>query len=417
MAKVSFYLKNPDSDGLSPIKMYFRYGEETINISPGESIQPNHWDKKEQKVIPKFSKKYPDLQNKLDEYKEVVSGIFRRLEITGETITNEIIKKKFNEHYGKNNVELKHTLISFAEWYIEQARINKKKSTITGYKGTLRHLKEFEKHARIKLTFDKITVDFYLNFTDYLKAKEFKPNTIGKLIKNIKVFLNEATERGINKNLEYKSRRFKVLSEDTDAVYLSETELQKLYEVDLSSNTRLERVRDLFIIGCYTGLRFSDLSKLKKENIKNGNISIKMQKTGDAVTIPVHHLVAEIIKKYKDITPNSLPPVMSNQKMNNYLKELCKKAEINEVVLVNETKGNLKIESKRKKYELVSCHTSRRSFCTNLYLSNFPSIEIRKISGHKTESAFLRYIKMDGEQSASRLKEHWSKQTKLKKVS
>ena len=141
-----------------------------------------------------------------------------------------------------------------------------------------------------------------------------------------------------------------------------------------------------------------------------------MQKTGDAVTIPVHYLVAEIVKKYKEITPNSLPPVLSNQKMNGYLKELCKMGEINDVVLINETKGNLKVETKHKKYNLISTHTARRSFATNLYLSNFPSIEIRKITGHKTEVSFLRYIKMDGEQSASRLKEHWSKQNKLKKV-
>ncbi|MEO8760052.1 MAG: site-specific integrase [Bacteroidia bacterium] len=414
MAKISFYLKNPDSNELSPIKMYFRYREQTINFSTGEAIQPNHWNTKDQKVLPKFAKKYPDLQNKLDEYKEVISGIYRRLEIGGETISNEIIRKKFNDYYGQI-IEEKHTLISFIEWYLEQAKTNKTKSTITGYKGTLRHLKEFEKHSHIKLSFDKINVDFYLNFIDYLKEKQFKPNTIGKLVKNIKVFLNQATERGINKNMEYKSHRFKVLHEETDAIYLNEDELQKLADLDLTNNTRLEKVRDLFLVGCYTGLRFSDLSLLKKDHLKNGKISIKMQKTGDTVVIPLHPVVSDIMKKYKE-TQNSLPPAMSNQKMNDYLKEIGKLAEINEPIMINETKGILKVETMHQKYTLISTHTARRSFATNLFLQNFPTLSIRKITGHKSEASFFRYIKMDGEQSASRLEEHWNNQAKLKKV-
>ena len=325
----------------------------------------------------------------------------------GGKITNEIIKKKFNEYYGQK-IEEKYTLISFSEWYIKQVIGNKKPSTITGYNNTLRHLKEFQNLNRVKLSFDKITIDFYLNFTEYLKEKQFMPNTIGKQIKNIKVFLNEATERGINNNMEYKSRRFKVMSEETDAIYLSKEELEKLKELDLSGNKKLEKVRDLFLVGCHTGLRFSDLSALKKDHIKNGYISIKMQKTGDTVVIPLHPIVEEIMKKYEDSSSNSLPPVVSNQKMNEYLKEIGKLAKLKEPVLINETKGNLKVETIEKKYDLISTHTARRSFATNLFLENFPTLSIRKITGHKTEAAFLRYIKMDGEQSASRLKEHWN---------
>jgi integrase len=156
---------------------------------------------------------------------------------------------------------------------------------------------------------------------------------------------------------------------------------------------------------------------VKKDHIKNGNICIKMQKTGDVVVIPLHPVVVRIMKKYKESSPNSLPQVVSNQKMNDYLKDIGRLAKLKQPVLINETKGNLKVETMHKKYELISTHTARRSFATNLYLEDFPTLSIRKITGHKTEAAFLRYIKMDGEQSASRLKEHWSKQTKLKKVS
>jgi integrase len=172
----------------------------------------------------------------------------------------------------------------------------------------------------------------------------------------------------------------------------------------------------LFLVGCYTGLRFSDLKNLKKDHIRDGKINLRVEKTEKSIVIPVHTIVSQIMKKYKESTPNSLPPAISNQKMNGYLKEIGIKAKIKDPIIINEIKGNMNVETKKFKYELICTHTARRSFATNLYLSNFPTIEIRMITGHRTESSFLRYIKMEGQQSASRLLEHWAKQTKLKKV-
>ena len=118
--------------------------------------------------------------------------------------------------------------------------------------------------------------------------------------------------------MAYKSPRFKAISEESTAIYLSEAEITDLYNLDLSLRPAYERVRDLFIVGCWTGLRFSDFSRIEAKNIANGKITIKTQKTGKTVSIPLHKNVLGIMAKYEGKTTNSLPPALSNQKMNDY---------------------------------------------------------------------------------------------------
>lgn len=216
------------------------------------------------------------------------------------------------------------------------------------------------------------------------------------------------TDRGINQKLDFKSKRFKVTTEDTESIYLNEAEIQKLNDLSLKDKIKLERVRDLFIVGCYTGLRFSDFTQIKAENIKDGYFNIRTQKTDEFVSIPIHPMVKAIMMKYENEYLNSLPPSISNQKMNEHLKKIGEMAELNDYVITSQTKGTLRVETKSKKYELITTHTARRSFATNLYLSGFPAISIMKITGHKTEKAFLRYIKMKPQENAMKLKKFWS---------
>lgn len=167
--------------------------------------------------------------------------------------------------------------------------------------------------------------------------------------------------------------------------------------------------RDLFIVGCYTGLRFSDFSQIKRENIRNGMISLRTQKTNELVTIPVHPIVEEIMSKYKGKYANSLPPAFANQIMNGYLKDIGKLAEFEESVLVSKTIGGKKVSQTFKKYELITTHTARRSFATNLFLQEFPAISIMKLTGHRSEKNFMNYIKMTPHQNAEKLRKHWER--------
>jgi len=212
-----------------------------------------------------------------------------------------------------------------------------------------------------------------------------------------------ANKQGLTTQREFEDREFKTISEEVETIYLNEQELQKIYNIDLSNNKRLDAVRDLFIIGCYTGLRFSDLKQIQLEHFINDQfIKISTIKTGETVVIPLHWTVRKILKKYK----NKLPRIISNQKMNDYIKVVGEIAEINEMVIIRETKGGLRIDKKHKKYSLITVHTARRSFATNMFLADVPTLSIMKITGHKTERAFLKYIKVSPEENAKKLLNH-----------
>lgn len=267
---------------------------------------------------------------------------------------------------------------------------------------TYRYLKEFTE-TNGELNFEDIDLNFYNNFSSFLRNKGLSVNTIGKKIQTLKIFLNSATEEGKNINLKYKSRNFKTVEEEVDNIYLTKDEIRQFYNYDFSDNPRLEKVRDLFIVGCWTGLRFSDLSQVNKENINGKILRIRQSKTGRIVNIPIHVQVWSIMKKYN----MDLPKLISNQKFNNYLKEAAEIAGLNATFVKTETRYGKKTRTKYSKFEVIGTHTARRSFCTNAYKDNIPTLDIMAISGHKTEKAFLRYIKIDGEEHANRVLKFW----------
>ena len=221
----------------------------------------------------------------------------------------------------------------------------------------------------------------------------------------LKGFVNYQMAKGTIPTIDLKN--FKVVEEETDAIYLTETELSMIYGLGLSDDKELEEIRDIFLVGCFTGLRYSDLSSLNSEHIDLANeiINIKQRKVHKAVVIPMIDYVPEILKKYD----YDLPKV-SSYKFNERVKELGQKIKLNQKVEIVRKKGNSRVTSVHKKHELISSHTCRRSFCTNMYLAGFPAEELMKISGHKSPAAFMRYIKVDNMQAANRLKD-FRKQT------
>lgn len=326
---------------------------------------------------------------------------------------------------GKGAQTGKMNLVSFADIIINEStngsRLTKKGKrisplTIKGYKTTLNHLKKYQEEINKEVDLDSVDLKFYKKFTEYFNQENYATNTIGKNIKNVKVFLKEAYKRGITKNQDFLDEDFRVIEEETEQIYLNDSELKKIYELKLTNNKKLEKVRDIFIVGCYTGLRFSDLKQIKPLNfIKNETqLKIKTQKTGELVIIPLHWTIKEIISKHN----GELPPPISNQKMNKYLKDIGKDAEIDNLESTSITKGGLRVDKTFKKYKLITVHTARRSFATNMFLNDVPTISIMKITGHKTEKSFLRYIRISPEENARKLAEHpyFKEKTKLKIV-
>jgi integrase len=241
---------------------------------------------------------------------------------------------------------------------------------------------------------------------DYLTIKlKLAPNTIGKLITNLKVFLREALEDGLTTNNIFTHRKFKSINYRSDTVYLTTEEIKALQDLDLTKQPCYERVRDMFVIGCYIGLRHSDLSRLQPQHIDDGMITIKQQKTDDVVIIPLVNKVIPILEKYN----NNLPKI-SNQKYNEYLYEVCKKCKVLEKeITIHEIKGGKKITILKPKYEFISSHTARRSMATNEYKAGDLEIsEIMAITGHKTEKSFYKYIRETPKGTAERIKEKFA---------
>lgn len=199
-------------------------------------------------------------------------------------------------------------------------------------------------------------------------------------------------------NTEYLA--FKRTQEESETVYLSLEELDKVYYLKLTGY--LAKARDYFIIGCYTGLRFSDWDRVKLSKIKNDVLSIRITKTGELSNIRIHQRVLKTFEKYPD---GVLPPKPANQNMNDYIKQVIKKAGIDELVETRITKGGHKIIETRPKYELVTTHTARRSFASNLILAGEPAYLIMQITGHKSLISFEKYVRIDDLQAADKLKD------------
>lgn len=425
--KTNFYLKDGKTSTETRILLFVSWNNLRIKVATKYSISPTLWNKKKQLPSNYLTDKNSEkIKIDLEKISKSVHNYFKEFEAENkgeqpnilqckQAVENIIEPKEQKQKNYTNN------FLEFIESFIHDSKVKpntttKKiisSNTLRNYKQTQTKLLEYMKKKNIRiLTFDSITLNFYYDFVEYLRNDlMLANNTLGSLIKNIKVFMNEAYEMGLHNNLEFKKKRFVVPSESTDTVYLDEEELQTLFELDLSQNPRLEKVRDLFLIGCHTGLRFSDFTRLRPENIDNDFIEIETQKTGKSVVIPIHDVVKEILLKYK----NNLPKAISNQKMNSYLKEIAKLSDFNESTTKSYTKGGQKISRTFSKFDLVTTHTARRSFATNTYKMGVPAITIMQITGHLTEKAFLRYIRLTPREHAEKLREAWNnRNTKLK---
>lgn len=404
MAEVNFFLKEPNSESETLVYLFFSYNGNRLKYSTGEKIHTDYWIKEKQRASSKMPlKQAPEFNARLDDITGKIKNVYRRLLNDGIVPTNSILKQELEKELKQEKTD-KVTFFSFIESFIEESKKIKAPATVKSYRNTLTHLKNYCQLKRKEIDFDNVDLNFYNSFLTYLTDDlNFAANTVGNQIKILKLFMNEATERGLNNNLDFKKRKFKKVTENPDKIYLTSEELKTIYNLDLSENKKLERTRDLFIVGCFTGLRFSDFIQVKKENIIEENkIKIRTQKTGETVVIPLHPYVKEIFEKYND----ELPKPISNQKMNDFLKEIGELAGIDSQVEMSITKGGKLQKDIFKKYELITTHVARRSFASNLYLADVPAITIMKITGHQTEKSFLRYIRITQEENANKLLNH-----------
>lgn len=392
--------------------LFIRHGQFKIKYRTAVKVKPNQWDVVKQQV--KRNKTgYASDNDYLLTIKKFAQDIFYEKSKLGIPLTHSVVKEALDEKLGMRKPEQPLEIFEFIEMYIEESKYSKALKTIQGYQTTLKYLKAYARKTNSILTFDSISLDFYKKFTLYLqKDMGNAVNTAGKYIKNLKALLRESFDRNYHSNPVFQNKKFKVLEEESDTIVLSEEEIQKIYNCDLSDDLRLERVRDIFVVGCWTGLRFSDLSRLTKDNVKDNNIIIGQQKTKEfspeSLVIPILEVVPEIFKKYLDQEGEILPRVPSDQKMNAYLKEIGKKAGITELVPNRPKKQSKDDRTIVPKYLKLIVHTARKSYATNLFLRGNEPIDIMKITGHKTEKEFMKYIKMTKHTAADRIRKKFN---------
>ncbi|MBN8837089.1 MAG: site-specific integrase [Sphingobacteriia bacterium] len=398
-----FILKEPKATKETLVYLLYNSNGVRVKVTTGRKIHPKYWNPETQRA--KQVKDFPHSQ--FNNVLKTLDGLINKRELDlineGKPITPENLKKPIIEYLNKETTAFSRlTFKQFIEDYIKKS--TKKPNTIKQYNTSSNRLKSYETNRRKNIDFDDVNLEFYEDFNRYMIEKNYSLNSIGTSVKNIKVFMNEAVEKGLTKNLEFRNKKFKIVEEETENIYLTEQEIKAIYEYDFSDNPRLDRVRDLFVIACYTGLRYSDLIQIREENLidERTKIKVKTEKTGAVVVIPLNSMVKNILAKHNGV----LPELISNVKMNEYIKQVAEKAEINDDVVISFTKGGIKKTETFKKYELVTVHTARRSFATNAYLRDIPTISIMKITGHTTERAFMKYIKISQEENAIKLTNH-----------
>lgn len=399
---VRFNLKSHDkNDDLTPtlVILVFRFRGNKMVYSTGEKVKPKYWAKNRAKPNIRNHSQYIELNQRLNKLEEHCTNIFVENDFGKISVADFKLELAYRNGDKERPNQKTPTLFEFIPIYLESNK-SKSKSLVT----THNLLKEFAEKKKRNIDYQDIEWQFRNDFMRFLyDDKNYSNATASKTIKNIKQFLNAAFKLNYHTNLVPHQKGYNIqLVKVKNKVRLSFDELRQLIDLDLSNNPRLERVRDLFIVGSYTGLRFSDWFKVKKENIHSTDIegaetlSILTEKTKTQVYIPCLPELKAILEKY-----NYDLPTISNQKFNKYIKEVSKMVlQDKQFKRIHSTGGEIQSEV-IEKWTKVSSHCARRSFATNFWELGIQPAIIMQVTGHATEKQFFAYIDVDKQELAA----------------
>lgn len=409
-----------------PIYLDYSYGrKKRFKYSIGYSVNPDYWISAKGRVKNVRAVENAEIINDLiDDLIRELKDFVKNCDSNQIPLTNHIMRahlesfRNEDEEVNEGEEEEITTLIKYIEKYIEQKEKELPKSangyknnTVKSYEQTLGHLKGFQEEFDVILGFD-LDNEFYSDFIEYMNSKTYQYskkekkhyslNTLGKQIKNLKVFMGAALMEEYHTNLKYK--RFKVLAEITTAIYLEIDELKRMYELDLSETPNLELARDVFVIGCEIGQRISDYHNLQAQEIVPHEyeryIKIKQEKTKKEVLCKITPVIETIMNQRYE---GKLPPKITEQKLNDYIKVVAEKAGIDTRIKVEITRGGKRRIKNLPKHQLVMGHTARRTFCTLKFKAGVPVHSILELSGHSTYKEFIKYIRNPKVERASQI--------------
>jgi len=415
MATIQYFIRASKKSDTATIRVRLSAGRSKFcYATTGYSIPLNAWDDKKQTL--KRTAKFDDTfsfdagQKIIEGLAEIEKRINSSYNLKEDEVTSLWLQNVVDSYFESLNPKKKDiSLNEYISAYIKDMKSGKRMTTnkLLYSPGTIKNKvsfqSEFDKFQEVTgyvLNYDDITIDLYNDFVDYFNKKQYSPNTTGKHIKTLKEIMSASREDGLHNNFQTTLKAFKILSYEPDTIYLTRKEISAMEVIDLSNKKDLDICRDVFLVGVYIAQRFSDYHRINETNIislENGKKAIRLtqQKTKAKVVIPCSLELLNILKKY-----NYQLPKVNSQQLNENIKTVCRMAKISQKVEHVQTKGALIVTEKIEKFKLVSTHTARRTGATLMYLEGIDVIAIMKITGHKTEKEFKKYIRVGEEENA-----------------
>lgn len=423
---VSFSLARPNQK-VSSIRAKISVNGVSIFLYTGRSVESCHWDKKKcfvksyvgktttTLIIQRLKELEIDILSLLDRYKNGKPKMsFVDFQAKLQALVDRPDKKNLLPAKAISAAP-KDSIISFIDQFVKDCesgvrlspkRQKLKPSSISSYKTTQRLLEKFQRHAKFTLTlkdFSQADIDKFSNFL--IVDEELAMNTHAKSMMDLLQIIKYAVKQKRIPAAKMVELEFDTRREETDSIYLTEEQILEMLGIKDFDEPVHEVVRDIFVLGCFTGMRFSDYSSIDTTAIRNNRLEFVQKKTGGKVTLPIHPVVNSILKKYN----NALPPVPENNEFNRIIKLVGEKLPSLHVPFTKQVTYKRELtEFVGMKYTYLQTHTARRSFCSNEYLKGTDPLIIMSISGHKSHKSFMRYIKVSGDQFADKLEKIWA---------
>ncbi len=407
----TFKLKEPNAEKETLI--YFRsfFSNENRNFiySSGEKIKPSEWD---------FENRLPNdlngrtqravnhrsIKKQLDRYSGFFTEIVNRYKNIDEELTIDIARQRFDEEFKK--IKIKDDFFRIYDEFIQEKENDYSgnsisKSTKDRYDYNKRLLQDFQDYYKLKLRLGNFDDKIYNKFLKYcIEIKDHSANTVHRNVGLLKTFLYWALSKKYTYNNNFinfkKPPKFR-----TDEIALNYQQVEEIYLYDFSKNKRLERVRDLFVFGCVTGMRFGNYSRISKQDIQGDFIRVvDLKSKSKKLSIPLNSISKAILEKYNYILPN-----ISNQKMNEFIKEVFKEMKFTEDIKKTMKYGDELVDKKSEFWERISSHTARRSFITIMKNNKVPDKVIMSYTGHTSLEVFNNYYRPSEEDKVNYMNE------------
>lgn len=420
----TFNLKEPkkETETLILFSAYFKNEGRKFVYSTGENINPNEWDFENRQPNNINGRsveadKHRTIKRQLDRYSNFFSDTISNYKLADKELLISNIKDDFDAEF-KRTTAISNKFFQVYDLFLAEKKNDhtdeaNSDSTIKRYEYNKDILEGFQTHRNKKIHFNQINESFYKSLLAYcISEKRHSANTLRRNMGMFKTFLYWALEKGHTYKNDF--QKFKMpKAQQTDEVALTMEQVQEVFEYDFSKNTKLERVRDLFVFGCSTGMRISNYSKIQKKDIQDGVIKVRDFKNPDkSLEIPLNDFSIYILEKYD----YNLPKI-SNQKFNEYIKDVFQAVGFDHNVKKTIKIGKELIEKITPFYERISSHTARRSFITIMKNKKIPDKVIMGMTGHKSLEVFNKYYKPNDDEKKDFMKVVWNmNNTPLRKV-